>query len=174
MATKKRNRAMNERGSWIPRFLEEYRATANQSAACRNTPVDKKTVEKWAKKNPEFGQAYADAKEAVRDAIRGEMFRRGVKGVKRKKFNPKTGESFVEREYSDHILIKLAATNCPEFREKSTVEHTGPDGKPIETKVTHAFDLRNLTNEELDNLERIMLNANRRAGIPDAAELGRN
>jgi hypothetical protein len=75
------------------------------------------------------------------DLMEGEARRRAVEGLVRKKFtkggdpimDPATGEQYVEREYSDTLLIFLLKAHAPEkFRDNVKHEHTGPDGGPIQ------------------------------------------
>lgn len=56
--------------------------------------------------------------------------------------------------------------------DKQAHEITGKNGGPIRSMTS--VDLRNLSEKELADLERIMQSANRRAGVPDTADPCRN
>jgi hypothetical protein len=172
--------AMNAKGAWIPHFLKAFAELGVQTDACAVACVHPSTVYRRLETDHVFAQQFKFAKREARDVIRSAVLKLGVKGQLRKKFtsngepimDPETGKQYVEVEHSAACLLAAARAYCPEFKDKSTLKHTGSNGGPI--NLTHTFNLRNLTSEELDNLERIMLNANRRAGIPDTAEPGRN
>lgn len=68
-----------------------------------------------------------------------EARRRACEGVERKKFHqgepvidPVTGKHYVEREYSDILLICLLKAHRPKkYRERFEQQHTGKNGKEL-------------------------------------------
>jgi transposase len=97
--------------------------------------VTKPTLENWARQHPEFlsalGLAMTHAQVWWENA--------GQKGLTAEKFNAS-------------IWSRSMAARFPEdWRENSRHEHTGPNGGPIQ----HEIDLTGLSDEELEQLERI-------------------
>jgi hypothetical protein len=120
-------------------FLAAIREFPNIKAACRSTGIDRQTHYNWLK-DPAYAKKFADAKKEGAEVVHAEMWRRGVLGVPRLKFNNgqvcvvrtkgKDGkmheEPYVEMEYSDGLLTQLAKAHDPEnFREKFDLKHTG-------------------------------------------------
>lgn len=98
---------------------------------------------RWAKEDADYAARAEEAKDQFNGVIVGEMVRRGIKGVARKKFHkddpiidPETGEQYVEHEYSDRLLLALASSRMKEFRTSTQeIEHSGGIG------VEHAGSL---------------------------------
>lgn len=84
-------------------------------------------------KDDEFAAAMRRAHDEGADQLEAEARRRAVEGVTRKKFDkgvpiidPQTGEQYIEREYSDTLLIFLLKGRRPDiFGERVKHEHTG-------------------------------------------------
>ena len=126
-------------------FLEEFARTGIVLIGCQAAGITRQAVDAWRAKD-DFANRYAQAELDANDVIRGEIRRRGVDGLIRKKFtgkgepviDPETGEQYVEREYSDTLISLVARSRMPEFREKTQadVNLTGgvtiylPDRKP--------------------------------------------
>jgi hypothetical protein len=113
-------------------FLAAFVELANESGACRAVQIDRATVRWWEEHQGDFSLRYQDAQAQVNDSLRGEMFRRGVKGVAEPVVNMgkivrnDDGSILTVQKYSDTLLVKLAAARMPaEFREKSQIEMTG-------------------------------------------------
>lgn len=121
-------------------FLRELSSTGNISEACKVANVSRNTFYLTRDSDKEFSAAVIEAFEVSRDGLEMEMRRRGIEGLVRKKFtrsgdpiiDPETGEQYVEREYSDQLLLTLAKAHWPEkYRDNVKHEHSGPDGGPI-------------------------------------------
>jgi len=115
-------------------FLAMFSRTANVSASCRAAGLKRSTVYSWLEHDECFLDAFHDAERQADDALRGEIFRRAVTGIQKPVFYQGKKVASV-REYSDVLLIFLAKSRMPEFRDKSQVEHTGPEGAPIPLAV---------------------------------------
>jgi len=166
-------------------FLEAFAIQGNISLACRTAQIERSTLYRWKEKSDTFLLRYNQAFEEAKDHIRAEIYRRAHDGVeepvlaqgqlvyeyepvldengvqkKDDKGKPmwKRGKMITVRKYSDTLLIFHAKMLMPEYRDKQHVEVSGPGGAPIQ--VQH---LQQLTNEELDALERLVSQVRERA-----------
>jgi hypothetical protein len=60
------------------------------------------------------------------------------------------------KELAHHYRWRAKAIAPREYGDKVTQEHTGADGGPI---AIAAVDLKNLSDEELENMQRLMMKA---------------
>jgi len=103
------------------RFLASLSETANIKRACERAGVGRMTVYDRRNNDPKFAAAMSGAIEEAVDLLEEEARRRAL-------------------EDSDVLLIFLLKAHRPAvYRENVKIEHSGPNGKPIETrgKVTH-------------------------------------
>jgi hypothetical protein len=134
-ATGRTNRAPKKRTKpdWAPAFLAALSETGNITAACLEAGIGRQTFYDRRDGGKAFALAVRDALDTGTDALELEARRRAVDGLARKKFDggdpvidPATGEQYVEREYSDTLLIFLLKAHRPEkYRERHEVKHTG-------------------------------------------------
>lgn len=86
----------------------------------------------------EFSAAWDQAVEDGVQYLEDEARRRATEGVKRVKRTYWKGELIDEHEetmYSDTLLIFLLKAKRPEvYRERQSVEHSGPGGGPVEVR----------------------------------------
>ena len=89
---------------------------------------------------PAFAKAWEEAMDVSCDLLEEEARRRAYEGLERKKFNrsgkpikdPATRRQYVEREYSDTLLIFLLKAHRPDkYRENFRHELSGPGGASI-------------------------------------------
>jgi hypothetical protein len=74
-----------------------------------------------------YADRFAEARRAYNDVIRREIARRAIDGLERLKFykgmpilDPRTGQPYREREYSDQLLTLLAKSRMPdEFKDRT-------------------------------------------------------
>ena len=120
----------------VEKFLAHLRETANVTESAAACGVSQRMVYTWKKKRVEFSRAWDEAVEVAIDALESEARRRALKGVERKKWtkdgrpliDPVTGEQYVEREYSDVLLICLLNAHRPEkFRQNHKHTHVVED-----------------------------------------------
>lgn len=80
----------------------------------------------WRKTNKDFADDFEDALKAGALLLEAEAIRRAQDGVTRMKFNPRTGEPYIdprtgqpymEHEYSDTLMLALLKRNFAEYRE---------------------------------------------------------
>lgn len=133
------------------RFLAHFRALGNVTRACELAGIrERTTVYDWKTADPEFAAAYAAAEIEATEHLEAEAQRRATEGLVKKKFtrngdpilDPETGEHYIEREYSDTLLIVLLKARAPEkYRERHEV--TGKGGGPVQAAIQiEAVDYR--------------------------------
>lgn len=110
---------------WEELFFYTLTETGNVSQACRIAGISRQTAYDYRETDHIFAWKWEDCLEEACDGLELEARRRAVEGVERKKFSegrpvmdPATGRQYVEREYSDTLLIVLLKAHRPEkFRE---------------------------------------------------------
>lgn len=145
MARKKTTKATPKRSKpdWAPAFLAALADTGNISAAATLAGINRTTFYRRRDDDEAFAKAVSDALETACDSLELEARRRALAGVPRKKFDkglpiidPDTGEQYVEREYSDTLMIFLLKGHRPEkYRENVRHEVGGDGGGPIKVQV---------------------------------------
>ncbi|MQA92562.1 MAG: hypothetical protein GEU90_20460 [Gemmatimonas sp.] len=95
------------------------------SEACRRAGIARATYYRWLDDDPAFQAQVDEAQEAHNDAIRNEIERRAVEGVRKPVgfYKGEHGGTFVQ-EYSDTLLIFHAKARMPEYRDKVDVQQT--------------------------------------------------
>jgi len=129
--------------------------------ACAYVGINKSTFYEWLKrgarekdrvaKNPrakvrKSEQPYVDFSNAVEKALAQAEIRDVAIIGKAAEENWQAAAWRLERKFPERWGRK----------EKYSLEHTGKDGGPIETSHTEQIDLSNLTDKELEQLERII------------------
>ena len=113
-STPKKRARRREAGEWMPAFLVALRNSANVRAACQKAGIDRKTAYNHRDKSDEFRRQWQEALEDACDILEAEAWTRA-------------------REKSDLLLIFLLKAHRPaKYRETTRLEHSGPEGKPIE------------------------------------------
>lgn len=119
-------------------FLKALATLGNYKGAAEAVGLDRKTVFRWRKDDPEFDQACSDALDEAADTLEAEAKRRAVEGVD----EPLTFQGAIfghVKRYSDQLLTLLLKANRPEkFREKTSMELTGAGGGPVKVDDTSA------------------------------------
>lgn len=170
------------------KFLKAYRETANIKISCKRAGVSRQTFYNWRDNDPSFAAQLPDADADANDTLEYAAYDRAVQGVPsyvvsqgrmvyeeipvfNKDGTPKLdaqgkqvmlrGKPLVERKYSDPLLQTLLKARLPEkYKDRSAHEHTGKDGGPI--KVERHQDLARLTDDELEQVEKVLLAARER------------
>lgn len=132
-------------------FLESYATHANVMMAARAAGVHRTTVYTWLEKDEAFSLAYHQAKEDAKDVLRAEIYRRAHDGVEEPVYQSGVLAGTVKK-YSDTLLIFHSKALMPEYREKSSVELTGKDGGPLESRTTLTIDLTKLRDASPEQL----------------------
>lgn len=105
-------------------FLEAYAEQANVLIAARAVGISRQTVYDWLEHDEEFSLSYNQAKEDAKDALRAEIYRRGVEGYEEDVYQLGKFAGKV-RKYDTSLLIFHAKMLMPEYRDKQQIEHTG-------------------------------------------------
>lgn len=95
-------------------FLTILEETCNVSEAARAAGMGRRSAYDWREDDADFAAAWDDAIEAAADKLEQVAFERAKAGT------------------SDRMLEILLKAHRPQFREKQRLEHSGPDGGPIE------------------------------------------
>jgi hypothetical protein len=116
--------------AWLAAFERE----GTVSAACAATGIARSTVYDHRAADSEFAARWRELEDATTDRMEREAYRRAVEGTDR----PIVYQGVVTdtvKEYSDTLLIFMLKARRPErYRENVRVEHSGPEGGPIETR----------------------------------------
>ncbi len=128
-------------------FLELFSQLGHIKKTCEALDIYPAQPQRWRRRDPEFAQAFEEAKQIAAQNLEDEAYRRAVEGVDEDVFF-KGEKCGVVKKYSDSLLTTLLKGMFPEkYRER--YEHTvGP--APVE------FDASKLTEEELETVERIL------------------
>lgn len=100
-------------------------------AACKSAGVDRNTIRAWQEHDETFGFQFKQAEADANDVIRAAIFTRAVQGVDKplhyqgRLVKDERGKPATVKDYSDTLLIFLAKSRMPEFRDKQQVEVSG-------------------------------------------------
>lgn len=159
MAKKKRRKITPKKRltthRWVGPFLAAFSLTGNVSESARIAKVERNRVYAYMRESTDFAEAFATAQEEADDILEREARRRAVEGVDEPVIHQgelcgvwvdKDGKTVSQdtpdaklipltvKKYSDTLLIFLLKGQRPgKFRDNVKHEHSGPDGKPIET-----------------------------------------
>jgi len=139
-------------------FLAAYARCGTVASACDASGIGRSTYKAWKKKDEAFQDALEDVTLDFADEIEAEAIRRAREGVRTIKFttsgvpikdprklDPETGEVkpewkndpwYYEEEFSDRLLeLLLKAKRPQEFRDRKSIEVSGPGGVPLEVDL---------------------------------------
>lgn len=152
-------------------FLEAYEKVGIVGPACQKAGVGRSTYYYWRESDEEFAQKAADAYQLAVDVAELELRNRAVEGIDEIvmyrgepvwKRDPSTGEIMLDKDFepipltirrrSDKLLETYMKANRHRYRDKSSVEVSGPEGGPVETKaITVEYVLpEGMTKEDYD------------------------
>jgi uncharacterized protein YbaA (DUF1428 family) len=97
------------------RFIAEFVKHGFVARACRDAKVARQTYYSWMRTDPQFAQDVADAVEDRNDAIREELYRRGVEGWDEPVYQGGRRVGDITK-YSDSVLLKIASARLEEYR----------------------------------------------------------
>ncbi len=111
-------------------FLQAFAVQGTVLHAAQTAQIDRRTVQRWLKEDPEFRAGFKDAREDATDMLEHAGVIRAVLGVSKTVYY-KGRPIGTEREFSDTMTIVLLKAHRPEkFRER--YELTGAGGGAIE------------------------------------------
>jgi len=133
--------------------LNAYKETGgNITRAAECVGITRQTHYDWLESDPEYVEEFKKAEQEAADRLEEEARRRAVEGWEEPVFHKGKVVGAV-RKYSDALLIFLLKGAKPEkYKERVANEHSGK----VEADVKVYHDLRKLSKEELDQLERIL------------------
>ena len=106
-------------------FLDAFSEHANVLMAARAAGIHRSTVYDWLEHDQDFSFVFNQAKEAAKDVLRAEIYRRGKEGWDEPVFQQ---GKFVDtvRKFDSTLLMFHAKMMMPEYREKQSLEVTSP------------------------------------------------
>jgi hypothetical protein len=159
-------------------FLEAFANNANMRAACKAAGVDRNTVYAWQEHDEAFSFRFKQAEADANDVIRAAIYQRGLQGIDKPLHwqgrmvmedvpDPRHPGKMIRRrvtvkDYSDTLLIFLAKSRMPEFRDKVQLEQTG--------KVTVQYEFPD--DPEAANLARALIRRLSSGGVPESGSAG--
>jgi hypothetical protein len=99
-------------------FLERFSECGSVLQACNDTGVARRTHYEWLAADPEYKAAFEVAKQQAVDALEARVFQRAN----------------VESDRLAEFLLKGLRPQI--YGDRFKAEHSGPDGKPMETETT--------------------------------------
>ena len=126
-------------------FLAAFRKNGNVTRAAEAAKIDRRTHYDWMKADAAYILDFADAQKDASDFLEEEARRRATEGVRKYRFNPKTGEPYTnpetgepyyEHDYSDTLLIFLMKGADPEKYAERHKVGSDPD-QPVILKVVY-------------------------------------
>lgn len=123
-----KQKASHDKGRFDTEMREGYLSLIREGITNKDAAAACGAGTKYFKRrrdlDPEFEQAYQEARADGDDVIRAEIKRRGVDGVKRAIYHDGKVVGH-KQEYSDNLLMFLAKSRMPtEFGDRQTVEHS--------------------------------------------------
>lgn len=116
---------------WKSAFVEALRKTGNVKLSCEMAGISRKVAYETKGRDRDFGEEWLDALDEATDTLEAEARRRAIEGTERtvvkrigvdENGKPKYQE-YVEREYSDTLLIFLLKANRPsKFRDSFDIK----------------------------------------------------
>ena len=113
------------------RFLRCFEACASVTQAARWAKINKRTHYDWLEASSEYKRAFEAAEPVAARTLEDEAVRRAREGVRKAVWHKGKIVGY-QTEFSDSLMqTLLKGTNPKKFRENSSVELTGKDGKPL-------------------------------------------
>jgi len=128
---------------------------------CRLVGICDSAVSRERRENPAFRARFELSQEILVARLEGEAYRRAYEGTGRLKFDkdgnalidPRTGSEYIEKEFSDTLLLRLLQANAPEkYSERTKVTS---ENKNINTNLNGEFSAISL--EQLQELQKLRM-----------------
>lgn len=111
-------------------FLKELARHGVVMKACEVSGIPRPTAYDMKTRDPAFGEAWERALEDAADALEFEAHRRSVEGIEKLVFqkgqaviDPRTGEVYAERAFSDPVLMmRLKALRPEKYKDRVDVK----------------------------------------------------
>lgn len=113
-------------------FLDAFPEQGVIGPCARSLGLTPSTVRNWVRHDPQFAEAFEEARDEAADRLEAEANRRATGYISQRM--TKDGEVIETITHSDQLLIFLLKGRRPDvFKERVANELSGPEGKPIET-----------------------------------------
>jgi hypothetical protein len=122
------------RDDWQAAYLEVYARIGREREACERVGVGHSTVWRERQRNEDFALAFNAAHARYVESLRKEIHRRAVEGWDEPQFYQGEVVGHVRR-FDTALLIFETKRHDPAYRDSYRVEHTGPDGGPIQVQA---------------------------------------
>lgn len=135
-------------------FLTAFRVSGSVREAAKSAGICAYTHYSWLANDPEYRLRYAEATQDAAAHLEEEAWRRAVEGERKLILyrgkpvfvtDETTGERvpLYEINRSDHLLMFLLKGLVPQrYRERQSIEHSGPDGGPIQSQSQNVHAVR--------------------------------
>ena len=122
---------------WRKLFLVALAHSGNVTASAGVAGVERRLAYRTRDRSKAFREQWEDALDEATDLLEAAARQRGLLGVNEPVYYQ--GEQVgTVRRYSDTLLIFLLKAHRPKkFRDNHRVEHTSPDGGPVEIVATY-------------------------------------
>lgn len=134
-------RAGSKRTAWRAGYIAALAISGRKGDAAKAADTTLWNVWNARRTDQEFAAAEQEALEIATQLMEDEATRRAVEGDIKLKFNartgkpyidPRTGQPYEERVYSDTLLLARLKAELPDkYRDRSEIQHTGQDSGPI-------------------------------------------
>ncbi|HAG99428.1 MAG TPA: hypothetical protein DCL75_11385 [Ktedonobacter sp.] len=140
------------------KFLITFAKNANVLLSAKTAKVHRSTVYEWLEKSEEFSILYHQAEMDANDAVRAEIDRRGRQGWLEPVYQGGAKVGTI-RKYSDTLLVFLARSRMPEYRDASKLSIDAQVNATTTTKNAGEvlLDLRSASSAQLAALKQIAL-----------------
>lgn len=117
------------------RFLAALGRTATVTEACDAAGIERSTAYRWRHSSPAVAKAWDEAVQRVVDRLEAEAVRRAADGWEEPVYQQGREVGRVLK-FSDRMLELLLKRHKPEFRERSAVELSGPNGGAVKVEAS--------------------------------------
>ena len=104
-------------------YLEDFSKTNEKLGAAKRLGVPMRVVRSTYDTDPEFAEAYDEAKEIYAESLRSEVHRRGTLGVEEPVYQQGMLVGHITK-YSDALLLAENRVHSPEYNDKRQTEVT--------------------------------------------------
>ena len=121
-------------------FLAAFGATGSITKAAEAAGIDRREHYRWLEGNESYQERWGAAEEELTTRLEAEAVRRALDGVEEPIYHNGQCVGTVSR-YSDRMLELLLKARRPgSYRERASVEHSGPNGGPMMHSVAGMTD----------------------------------
>lgn len=121
-------------------FLVEFRSVWTVARAAKAAGIHRSTVYQWIADDPEFKTAFEDVDALNVEDAEAKLYELAVKGVEKPVTVAGKRETVIEHD-SGLLKLYLQSRRPNVYRDRQSVEHSGPDGGPIRLEGLAAMPL---------------------------------